>query len=275
MVRDGTEGSTVGDTTGPLEFSAEFLRKVINALPAALVVIDRDRNIVLSNQMAEVHQTCLKCYQCFHGENGPCQDVSCPVEMVAESKAPARVYHTHYNGEGKQVFVAIDAAPIVGDDGEVHFTIETCRDVTERTLARRLSRIGNRHMTMGPLLQEYAEEIRGYSGCGYARVHLLDEPCELCRRPSADVSATPRICLRCLASELSDAQLPRTAEGAIRFAHFREYVAALPPSLRDRLGACVRQDWDSMALVPVYCAQQQIALLQVADARRHDHRRAG
>ena len=153
---------------------------MIDALPEAVVVIDRDHNIVMANRVAQVHQTVSSATSVFIIRRRSVSDVTCPVDRVVETREPVRVYHTHYGEDDREISVAIDAAPIFDEAGEVVYMIEACRDVTERTLARRLSRIGNRHMTMGPLLAEYASEIRDYSRCSTVHIHLLDEECDLC-----------------------------------------------------------------------------------------------
>lgn len=265
----------------PKEHVSEFLHEVIDALPEALVVIDRNRNIVMANKVARAHGAGLKCYECFHRQQQPCADIECPVERVVETRAPVRVYHTHFGMDGRQASVAIDAAPIFDERGEVVFTIETCRDVTERTLARRLSRIGNRHMTMAPLLAEYAAEIRAFAYCSFVDIHMLDEECQACHggkgcdglqageaaraRTAAGEPAT--ICVRSLARDLSP-QLPSaTDDGVLCLDRFATYLSSLPESLRNRIGSCVRQECESLALVPIRYANEEIAVLHVADPR--------
>ena len=171
--KEESEAATLsGQAKFPYAVTQGFLQTVVDALPEGLVVIDRDRNVVMANRVANVRKTCLKCFECLHREREPCADVSCPWLQVLETKAPVRVYHSHYTADDREISVAIDAAPILDEAGEVAFVIETCRDVTERTLARRLSRIGNRHMTMQPLLAEYASELRDYTRCADVRIHI-------------------------------------------------------------------------------------------------------
>lgn len=279
MPRNGdTKAQLERPSIEPKEHVGEFLHKVIDALPEALVVIDRNRNIVMANKVARVHQTCLKCYECFHQQQKPCADIECPVQRVVETGAAVRVYHTHFGADGRQISVAIDAAPIFDERGEVVYTIETCRDVTERTLARRLSRIGNRHMTMGPLLAEYAAEIRAFSHCSFVKIHMLDEKCEECdgrqgregseegeaaRRPATGGASA--ICVRSLARQLSHYMSSAAEDGVLCFDRFATYLSSLPASLRDRIGSCVGRDFESLALVPIRYAHEEIAVLHVAD----------
>ena len=178
------------------QVSSGFLQTVIDALPGGLIVVDRNFNVVLANQTARNKSCCkdvetksTKCYQCFHGRQSPCSEedpqskgaaMDCPVQRVFETGVATRVYHTHYDTNGRANSVAVDAAPILNDAGEVMLVIETCRDVTERSLSRRLLRIGNRHMKMKPLLDEYAAEIRQFTGCSKVGIHILEEVCEAC-----------------------------------------------------------------------------------------------
>jgi signal transduction histidine kinase len=62
--------------------------------------------------------------------------------------------------------------------------------------------------------------------------------------------------------------LPSAAEdGVLCFDRFATYLSSLPDSLRDRMGSCVRQDCESLALVPIRYGNQEIAVLHVADPR--------
>ncbi len=77
---------------------------------------------------------CLPCYQVSHHRDAPCSDQRhpCPLRQVVATKAPARVVHTHYDAEGREVFVEVTAAPVFDAAGEVTQIIEACRDITDR-----------------------------------------------------------------------------------------------------------------------------------------------
>lgn len=258
----------------PKEFSREFLQTVMDALPEAIVVIDRSYNIVMANQAAQKHKTCLKCYQCFHRQLEPCDNSICPVQQVVETKFPTRVYHTHYGEDDREISVAIDAAPIFDENGEIEYMVEACRDVTERSLARRLSRIGNCHMTLGPLLAEYAMELRKYTRCSQVHIHVLDEKCAICgasngngAQHKSDPSARyfDSICVRDLSVRCASEMSPATDAGSFRFDHFSEYLSNLPDAIQERLAACVWRNCESVALVPIRYGESQIGLLNVGD----------
>lgn len=273
-----TEFSII-DNRHPQQFTADFLRRVLDALPESLVVIDCQRNIVMANREALREQTSLKCYQCFHHNEHACSDVSCPVECVLDSKGQVRVYHTHFDRSDREVSVSIDAAPIFDDQGEVAYIIEACRDVTERTLSRRLSRIGNRHIAMEPLLTEFTDEIRRFTCCSHVALYPYHESAvsDADGVVDRDESAASAVfvsarrhdakpnCSRLLHPDLRPFLPPVTDKGSLRFDSFSEFLSRLPADIRARLGSCGEQPCDSVALVKITHADATIGLLCVAD----------
>jgi two-component system, sensor histidine kinase and response regulator len=123
--------------------SRAFLQTVIDAIPETMLVIGRDYRISLANRAARELSggidpvACLKCHRLSHHRDSPCegQNDCCPLSRVVATKAPVTVLHTHYNDEGKEVFVEITAAPVFDQEGEVTHIIESCRNVTERKQA--------------------------------------------------------------------------------------------------------------------------------------------
>ncbi len=117
-LRAGTmnESTDVGVTDAASPHGArqahEFLQTVVDALPDALVVIDREYNIILANRaarvrtgLADARPNHCKCYRYFHHRELPCVNRSCellapvdscPVAKVFDTKSPMRDYHTHY-----------------------------------------------------------------------------------------------------------------------------------------------------------------------------------
>jgi PAS domain S-box-containing protein len=124
--------------------SRAFLQTVIDALPDAMLVIGRDYRIVLANRAArdlsgqdDIVSRCLPCYQVSHRSDAPCSHENhvCPLRKTIENKVPMTVTHTHYDAQGRAVFVEVMAAPVFDESGEVTHIIESCRDITERKRA--------------------------------------------------------------------------------------------------------------------------------------------
>ncbi len=270
---------------------------MVDALPDALIVVDRDYNVILANQVAREQSGCsdgstsCKCYTFFHRRTSPCSNSNgempeasdtCPVRRVFETKTSMRDYHTHYNAEGKATSVAVDAAPVMNEAGEVAYVLETCRDVTERSLSRRLLRIGNRHMQMQPLLEEYAAEIRQYAGCASVGFHILDDLCSVfCGNsdqggaaavhtavPGDDADASC-MCLQLLCRDLKYKLPISTRRGSLRFDHFSDFMAAISDASRDQVNACGLLECESVALIPIRLDAADLGLLYVADPRPH------
>ena len=118
--------------------SGAFLHTVIDAIPDTMLVIGRDYRIFLANRAAREQAggfdpaVCLTCHQLSHHRDVPCEgrNEPCPLRDVIATKAPMTVIHTHYNAEGREIFVEVNAAPVLNEAGDVTHVIETCRDIT-------------------------------------------------------------------------------------------------------------------------------------------------
>jgi two-component system cell cycle sensor histidine kinase/response regulator CckA len=131
-------------TKEALQESKRFLQSVIDGIPESLMVIDRNRRVVLANRTVrelaggkDPDTHCLLCYQVSHHCDGPCgvDDHPCPWEQVVATKAPVVVLHTHLDAKGNEIPVEVVAAPIFDAHGDVVQIIETCRDISERRRA--------------------------------------------------------------------------------------------------------------------------------------------
>ncbi|MFC1523412.1 PAS domain S-box protein [Thermodesulfobacteriota bacterium] len=129
-----------------LEKSENFLQTVLNAFPDPLMVIGLDYRIALANKAAmeivgnKKSERPLLCHQVSHGSDIPCSEFEeqCPIKQVIATGQEMSVTHTHYDAEGRDVFVEVSAAPIFGENGEVTQIIEACRDITERLQAENM-----------------------------------------------------------------------------------------------------------------------------------------
>ncbi len=128
-----------------LEESRNFLQMVIDAIPEPTMVIDVEYGILLANRAIQEFvgedpvSRSLKCHQVTHHSNRPCKgmDVPCPLDETVRTKAPVTVVHTHYDREGNERIIEVQAAPIFDDAGEVIQIIEGGRDITERVCAEK------------------------------------------------------------------------------------------------------------------------------------------
>ena len=106
----------------------------------------------------------------------------------------------------------------------------------------------------------------------------LDEDCGACgafdKKEAVNVDhldglhgspAGGEVCVRFLTREFKR-ELPSTTEhGMLRFDRFSEFLSTLPRASRSRLGACVWPECESVVLVPIRLADDEVGLLHIAD----------
>jgi PAS domain S-box-containing protein len=147
VARDMTEHKRAEEA---MRESQAFLQRVVDGVPDAVMVIDRDYHIVLANrtvrEMAGGHDPVsarLTCYQTSHHRDVPCPEgeaCPCPLRQVFSTQSPTVVLHTHLDAAGNELQLEIVAAPVFNENGEVVQVIEACRDVTARVRAEELAR---------------------------------------------------------------------------------------------------------------------------------------
>ena len=118
----------------------EFLRTVVESLDDPFYVIDvKDYTVRHANSAARAvgMKKGLPCYKTTHRQSVPCngQESQCPVKTIAKTKEPMVVEHTHFDEQGQQRIVAINAHPILGKDGDVVQIIAYAVDITDRKQA--------------------------------------------------------------------------------------------------------------------------------------------
>ncbi len=123
------------------EKAALFMQRVIDGVPEAMMVINRDYTIALANQIVrdiageqDPVGACLKCHQVSHDSDLPCDghEHPCPIQQVIETRQAVTMEHTHYDAKGRPFPVEVIAAPIFDESGEVIQIIESSRDISVR-----------------------------------------------------------------------------------------------------------------------------------------------
>ncbi len=133
-----------GHTEEAVQESRAFLQAIIDGIPEAVRVIDRDCRVVLANRVTRERDGLeespagkTRCYELAHGRDTPCTGAESPspLQEVIATKAPVTVTHTHRDCAGNELVVEVLAAPIFDNAGEVAQIVESCRDITERKAA--------------------------------------------------------------------------------------------------------------------------------------------
>jgi PAS domain-containing protein len=120
------------------------VQTVIDGIPDATMVIDRDHRVVMANRAAgkmasgeDPVAERLTCHQLAHHSDVACRETAepCPLINVFRTKTPITVKHTHYDADGNETLVEVSASPVFDEAGEVVEMIEVCRHVVEQPSA--------------------------------------------------------------------------------------------------------------------------------------------
>ncbi|MHC4697718.1 MAG: GAF domain-containing protein [Planctomycetota bacterium] len=155
--------------------SRGFLQDIIDQIPDALMVIDRDYRVALANRTVremvggeDPVSSGMTCYRVSHNSDAPCRgdEHPCPTRKVFSTGVRAEAIHTHSPDGGEEVVTEVLAAPVLNERGEVGQVIEVSRDITARVQAEQqalqhqadlahATRLG----TMGEMASNLAHEL--------------------------------------------------------------------------------------------------------------------
>lgn len=133
--------------------SESFLASVMDGISEGVVVIDRDFRIVYANKgyCSQLKKPCADiiggyCYEISHHIDEPCYKreggCDCSARRCFETGDCHREIHTHYDKDGKPLYVETNAYPIRNASGEIVSAIETLVDVTDTVmLEKRLEEV--------------------------------------------------------------------------------------------------------------------------------------
>ncbi len=133
VVRDTTKHKLAEEA---LKRSEKILSSTLEALDGLLVVIDRDRQVILSNWKGhdfvaeQDRRDPVYCYKAFKHLSAPC-DYCPPMQTFADGQL--RVYEDRNPVDGS--FKEIHVTPIFDDVGKVAMVVEYVQDITERKRA--------------------------------------------------------------------------------------------------------------------------------------------
>lgn len=121
-----------------IEAQWAFLQAVVDGLPDALVVFDRDQRVVMANRsMQRWYETKVErcndvCGHAFGSGESTSECTQCPVTAALRAKRTVTDERTAINNDGSLIHLEISASPILDEHGEVAHVITSYRDITDR-----------------------------------------------------------------------------------------------------------------------------------------------
>lgn len=119
-----------------IEENERFLGNILNCIRPQLLVVDKEKHLVLVNQ---VLQDILDCSEnellgsdyFSLWQNQDCVEEDCPVSRVLETGKAASYTHRIFREDG-DTWCERTASPILDPEGEVEYVIEIIRDITAK-----------------------------------------------------------------------------------------------------------------------------------------------
>jgi len=133
--------------------SKSRIQTVFAAFPGEVALIDRNRNVIMTNQEnEEKEESGKKCYQAIFNRDTPCED--CRMARIVRDKVPITLTMTD-----EDRFLEVHALPIFTPEHEVDGIIEYYRDVTlEKTYEQQLQQ-ADQLASLGQLVSGIGHEI--------------------------------------------------------------------------------------------------------------------
>ena len=132
------------------EESKGRLETMFEAIPDDVVLIDKNRRIVMTNR--DDIEAGGHCYEGFFGRERPCED--CRLARILKDKAPLTISIKH-----EDRYLQVHALPVYNKDHEVDGILEFYRDVTlEKTYEQQLQQ-ADKLASLGQLVSGIGHEI--------------------------------------------------------------------------------------------------------------------
>ncbi len=157
----------IGESINKISEQRDYLQSVINNVQDALIVVDKNYNVVLVNQvfLQSIGKNAnavvgLPCYQSL-GNDVYCHvqlSGKCPSAKVFADGNFAHTTHSYIDGHYQKT-LEVSASPLLNEDGEIIQSIEIIRDITEREHLERDLLQSEKMALVGRLTAGVAHEI--------------------------------------------------------------------------------------------------------------------
>jgi PAS domain S-box-containing protein len=128
------------NTASALQKSEALMKNILESVDEGFIIIDPDFKIISANK-AYCRQVMCKtenildkhCYEVSHHRDKPCFEAGeeCAPSRTFKTGNPSLAIHTHYDSEGKPVYIETRSYPVKVQSGAVTAVIETLNNITE------------------------------------------------------------------------------------------------------------------------------------------------
>ena len=153
-----------------------FLANIINSLQHQLLVLDRDRRVVLANQvhLEAVGKKESEVLGTHYGELCRAADGVCPVDQILHGKE-MRPFVQEFRSDDQSHWFERTASPIYDADGSVEYVIEIIRDITSEHLLAEEKNQSSKLQAIVELAGTVAHEINSPLFAALGTAQLLAE----------------------------------------------------------------------------------------------------
>ena len=156
----GTLEQRVDERTSELKRSEEKRRAILNGISDAVIVLDRDLNIIWANEVAVNQYGAIrgrKCYEAYKWLKEPCSD--CIARKTCENGTIRSSEEEGILKDGSRITFVASCSPVRDLDGKVVSVVGVLHDITERKMVGEALRESEAHYRQLFNLLPYGAEI--------------------------------------------------------------------------------------------------------------------
>ncbi len=132
----------------------EFTEIVFNNINDSISVVDATNFKILEVNQAFINRSKMEakdiigkyCHDINHFDAKG--DDTCPIEETLKTGSPSSAEHTHYDKDGREIYVEVAVYPIKNEKGEIYKVVHIARDITARKQAEEALQKADEQLSM-------------------------------------------------------------------------------------------------------------------------------
>ena len=120
---------------------AIYYQSIIDGVSDSLMVVDKEFNVVIMNEVAKSKQygleinrdSKIKCYELSYNRKTPCDDDAhpCPLQQVFERQKARSLVHNHKDMNEKEHVIELTCSPLKDKNNKLIGVVKSAKDITE------------------------------------------------------------------------------------------------------------------------------------------------